>query len=295
MGQEWTGIFSTGRGATILDPATNFEVRQRALYDRGMYLYYDIKPQAGSELSEENAKRVAAPRTAADYTAARRMRGPIQPRFRNYHTDQFAAAGAIAERFTVPVTVPVDVGGVTLNINNGDASNSHIHLLIRRGTDTTAGLLDDDLEFFTNPDPTAGIGSLMSASTGGGTGFFPVGQPMLDTPFLFHVRAVNVAGATPLHFNVVFHCRIIDPDELNDYESAPLLEALRWGGPRGHAGQPARRLPPAGIAPEPPLMQVCSLGFCRKIPFTFLAKPLQKEYLVNQINGVPTPGMTAIT
>lgn len=223
-----------------------------------------------------------------------RSRVPRRPRYKNYHTDQFAGAGASAERFTFRVTSPVLIEEVILHISNGDASSSHIHLLIRRGDDTTAGLTDDDLEFFTNPDPTAGIGAIMAASTGEGGTNILVDQAVLDVPFRFHVRALNAAGVTPLHFNAVFRCRIIEGDELDEFTPAPLLAAAIWGVNRVTHMAPRRRLAPR-TAPQPNLMQVCGPGYCRNIPWALMDKNLKREYIVAQINNEPTPGMRLLS
>lgn len=280
--------------ANILGTGQNEALRLACWLDRNQDIFPDQSdPPTTAEVREDLRKFLpAGPRPPDERT--RRAPGPRQPRYRNYHTDQFAGAGATADRFTFLVTSPVLVQDLTLNINSGDASNSHIHLLIRRGDDTTAGLTDDDLEFFTNPDPTAGIGALMSASIGaGGVNMF-VDQPILEVPFRFHVRALNAGGATALHFNAIFHCRLIPLDELDEYTPAPLLAASIFGFNRVTHQAPRRRLAP-GTAPTPSLMQVCGPGYCRNIPWSFMAPELKKEYIVAKINNEPTPGMRLLT
>lgn len=271
------------------------EALRRALW---LDLNQEITPAASdpptTEQVKEDLRRFLPAGPPAEAPPRFRPRVSMRPRYRMYHTDQFVGAGASAERFTFRVTSPVLIEEVILHISNGDASSSHIHLLIRRGDDTTAGLTNDDLEFFTNPDPTAGIGALMAASTGEGGTNILVDQPVLDVPFRFHVRALNTAGATPLHFNVVFRCRIIETHEQDEFTPAPLLAAAIWGVNRVTHLAPRRRLAP-GTAPQPNLMQVCGPGYCRNIPWPLMAPELKREYIVAKINNEPTPGMRLLS
>lgn len=276
--------------ANPLNPQENEALRRALWLDHNQDLTLAVSDPETTEQVREDLRRFipAGPPRPADEDRFRRPK--LRPRYRNYHTDQFAGAGATTERFSFRVTSPVLVEEVVLHISNGDAASSHVHLMIRRGDDTTAGLTDDDLEFFTNPDPTASVGAIMAASTGEGGTNIIVDQPILDTPFRFHVRAINALGATPLHFNTIFRCRIIEQDEQDEFTPAPLLASAIWGASRVIHQTPRRRLAP-GTAPTPNLMQVCGPGYCRNIPFGFLAPELKKEFIVAKINNEPTPGM----
>jgi len=281
--------------ATPLTTEQNEALRRAAWLDLQQERYLGVpQPAAIGNLSEELAAR--APRTTPpDPTGGQRALPPVRPRYLQYQFDSFAGVGATQDRFSFTVSRPLYLQEIGLNVANGDANNSHIHILIRRGVDETAGLTDDDFDIWSFPTPVAGVGGIIPASTSMGVGHWSMNTTLLDTPFKFHTRAINVGGATALHFGITFWCRLIEAEELEDFSPSPLIRSAIFGEPRPHLPAPRRRLAPGAEPPNPGVMQVCSLGFCRNVPYAFLDPALKREYVVNTLSGRPTPGMRPVS
>lgn len=280
--------------ANPLPPALNEALRRAAFRDGNQDRFLGIpQPEDPGELRDD-LKGFLRRLGPVDVDPTRPELAPRRPRFLSYQSDALAGVGATVDRFSLTINRQLLLNEIVFNLSNADPSSSHILPLLRRGDDTTAGITDDDLELWNFPEPIAGVGGVISAAASSGEFSVQVNQPLLDPPYRFHTMYINAAGAVPLHANVVYATRIIEPEEAEQFSPAPLIRASVFGTARAHPLPPRRRLAAGAAPPAPPIMQVCGPGFCRNIPWVFLAPELKREFIVNQLNGVPTPGMTPV-
>ncbi len=280
--------------AKILDAQLNEALRRAAWRDDGQRRFVPPAVAYTAPAGElaENLRQYTGD-LGAGPGRPRVPRGPIYPRYINIQSDAATGAGpANVDRFSLLQNKPLVIEQISIVIAQGDPGGAHILLLKRRGDDVSTGITDDDQELWTYPEPIAGVGGILAMNGPNSFGPFPTSIVILDPPFRVHTRYIT--SATNFHGSVIYYCRIIEPEEFDDFAPTFLPDAYIFGRLRGPAPAPQRGAMAQPANNTPRGMQVCSLGFCRSIPWYNLAPELRREYLTNQFGGVATPGMKPI-